>query len=104
MDDAKRLGGVAAALLLGLGLAACDASERRVNEVAERVATAVPRAGVHAELTLIRGQIQTYRRLHGGQNPPSLQAMETLPHLKYPDEYVYDPSTGTVKSKSFPEL
>ena len=97
-----------AALLAGLIVAAgslgCDASERRAAEVAEQVATAVPRTGVHTELLLIRGQIETYRRLHGGANPPSLDAIETLPHLKYADEYVYDPQTGAVKSKHFPEL
>ncbi len=92
-------------LLVFVSLApACDSSERRAAEVARQVATAVPRAGVKTELTLIRGQIETYRRLHGGENPPSLEAIETLPRLKYADEYLYDPASGEVKSKHFPEL
>lgn len=93
-------------LALGLALLplGCKSTDRAVNAAAKSIVTAVPRAGVGTEISLIRGQINLYKTMHGGKNPPTLKAMSTLPRLKYPNEYVYDANTGKVQSKHFPSL
>ncbi len=93
---------LSAALLLLV--ASCDKCQAEVNRQAEATTSATTRTGTAVELRLIRGQIEIYRRMHNGENPPSLEAMETLPRLKYADDYSYDPTTGVITSKRFPNL
>jgi hypothetical protein len=116
--DRIRAGLVVTVLLLALGGAGCErepASAREMAEragvknptgdrIAEQVTTAVPRAGVQIELAGLRAAILTHQRMHDGQSPPSLDALETVSRLQFPDEYDYDPSAGTVRSRTFPDL
>lgn len=110
---------VAAGIGLGLLLAgaACDREPTSARDladaagvenpvgdrIAEEVTTAVPRAGIQVELANLRNAILTHQRFHGSP-PPSLDALESVPRLQFPDEYDYDPATGTVKSRTFPDL
>ena len=82
-----------------LGVEAPNALEAAAGEVAN----AVPRTGVKAELGIIRGQVKTYQRVEGSW-PASLDAVDSIGRLQYPDEYSYDAATGEVKSTTYPEL
>ncbi|MDF1562950.1 MAG: hypothetical protein P1V51_07890 [Deltaproteobacteria bacterium] len=97
-----------ALLLLGIVSSATSCQKgctpQAVQEDVEKTTTAASRTGISVELKHIRSQIEMHRRMNGGENPPSLQAIETLTRLKYADEYSYDPTTGVVTSQSHPEL
>ncbi len=53
------------------------------------------------DISNIRNGIVVYRNTNE-VNPPSLKAMNL--ELHYPEEYVYDASTGVVKSKNYPDI
>ncbi len=94
--------------LLAAGLlsltASCDRCKAGIDEHVEATTTAASRTGQSVELKLIRGQILIYRRMNAGENPPSLQAMDTLPRLKYGEDYSYDSTTGVVSSTRYPSI
>jgi hypothetical protein len=94
------------ALLAALLLCACtDAAERAGKASAvEQVTSAPARAKVKTDLLSLRGAILTYQRLHEGQNPPALSDLEQIERLFYPDDYEYDAESGTVKSRTYPEM
>lgn len=93
-------------LVAGLALAAggCKSSDRIINKAAKAVTTTAPRTGEAYEIRLIRGQIALYEHMHNEKPPPSLKAMSTLPRLKYGSDYVYDPSTGKIRSRTYPGI
>jgi len=115
--NTRPLGGASRSLLRGQALllvlfasltflsVACPEKIRdEIESAAEDTVHASTRVGQSTELKLLRGQIELYRRLNEGKNPPGLQAMDTLPHLKYEADYSYDPASGVVSSRRFPEL
>lgn len=81
------------------------AGEKNILErAAEKVVHTVPRTGVKAELALIRGQLKNYRAMHEGKSPEAIDTLSWWGRLKYQDQYLYDPSTGEIKSTTYPEL
>ena len=96
----------AAIVLAGLLLVsplACKQTDHEIEQTAKAVTTAVPRVGVDAELQMVRGLVNTHHALHQSW-PERLDATDGMPRLKYASEYVYDSSTGEVKSRTFPDL
>jgi hypothetical protein len=55
---------------------------------------------VTLDLKRIREGIVNYNTLHE-QNPSTIEDLKI--DLYYPDDYIYDSSKGTVKSKSYPD-
>ena len=92
-----------AAALLSLSVS-CDRCKAGIDDHAKAAATASSRTGQSVEIRLLRGQIEIYRRMHEGENPPSLQAMDTLPQLKYAEDYSYDSTTGVISSMRYPGI
>lgn len=102
--DTRRLTALGALFGAALLLTpACTQTEQEVDRTAKAVTTAVPRAEIKVELTLVRGLVQNHRRLHQSW-PSSLAATDALPRLKHADDYAYDPETGEVTSRTYPGL
>ncbi len=82
----------------------CEQAKKEKEEV-EKTATTVmtlpARTKVKVDLINIRKAIQFYQAKHGSW-PSSIKELKL--DLYYPDEYEYDSTTRTVKSKSYPKL
>jgi hypothetical protein len=66
-----------------------------------RAITSTPdRVKVQLDLSTVRAALQVYRGEHAGW-PRSLEEL-SLTGLNYPADLTYDPSTGTVKSQTYP--
>jgi hypothetical protein len=66
-----------------------------------RAYTSAPdRVRIQLDLSNVRAAIQTYRGEHG-RLPGSLAELR-LDGLSYPQDLAYDPSTGTVRSETYP--
>jgi hypothetical protein len=100
-------------LVLGLLAAACadrtppaEPEPPRTRPLAQdgstaRAVTSTPdRARIELDLAAARGAIQVYKGEHGAF-PPSLAALR-LEGLAYPADLVYDPTTGVVRSETYP--
>ena len=62
------------------------------------------RVQVKADLGVLRGMIRTFSASHDGALPKSLTDVELDSPLKYPTEYSYDASSGTVTSRTYPDF
>lgn len=60
------------------------------------------RARVELDLAAVRSAVRAHQQLNGGQSPKSLDALGL--NLSFEKDLTYDPATGTVKSKTYPEL
>lgn len=57
---------------------------------------------VQLDLVQARSSIQIYQQTHGGKSPPNLA--ETGVHFHFPKDIVYDANSGTIKSKTYPDM
>jgi hypothetical protein len=58
-------------------------------------------ARVRIDLAGVRAAVREHQMVHDGANPASISAMDL--HLSFPGDLVYDPGTGTVQSKTYPQ-
>lgn len=90
--------------LLLSGLTACDMfkdSQDTVKEGANTTIQQIDRARVLSDLTSITAALQSYR-LQYEKYPASLDELKL--QLNHPEDLVYDPEKGQVRSKTFPDL
>ena len=92
-------------IILGFG---CSRTKKITTEskgivkgYAKTVLSAPSKAKVVSDLTAIKEALQEYKIEHG-KFPPSLDELKL--RLYYPNGYNYNPETGEVKSKHYPEL
>jgi len=83
------------------GKKAATETKEVVKGYAKSVLNAPSKARVTSDLVAIRQAIQAYRVEHS-TFPSTLNALNLK--LYYPDEYNYNPNTGEVKSKKYPNL
>lgn len=91
-------------VLLVLGLTACKAAEEAhdtIKDGAINTVKAPDRARAVGDLTIAFGAIQTYYT-QNNKYPATLEELKL--NLYNPADLVYDPKTGKVHSKSFPNL
>jgi len=58
-------------------------------------------ARVRVDLAGVRAAIREHQMLNNGANPPSVESMDL--RLSFPGDLNYDPTTGTVRSKTYPQ-
>lgn len=94
---------VASALvLLVLVPLACQEEKETIDKYGRALMAGPEKAKVTVDLSKIRPALEVYRIEHEGKYPLRLKDLKL--ELHYPDEYVYDPRTGKVKSKNYPLL
>lgn len=92
-------------LLFGLlcGLSACNQTQDAAKKGAVGVVKTAPdRAKAMGDLTAVTGALQTYYVQNNSTYPASLDELKL--NLYNPADLVYDPKTGKVHSKAFPNL
>jgi hypothetical protein len=92
-------------LLLSSTLSACKPAQEAQDTVKEglKVTTdQIDKAKILSDLTLITGAMLTYQMQNEGKNPASIKELKL--DLNYPQDLDYDPKTGQVRSKTFPDL
>ncbi len=95
-------------LALGLGPLGCKREAAPTKPTTrEPIDPAAPmqlanpdRARVQLELANLRAALSKHKALEGGEYPSSLSALGIK--LSFPDDIVYDSSSGTVKSRAYP--
>jgi len=91
-------------VMLGLLLGCEPAQEARdtVEDGAKKTIEQIDRSKALSDLTLLTAEIQTYH-LENSKYPAKLSDLD-LKAVHYPDDLEYNPETGEVRSKSFPNL
>lgn len=85
-------------------LAACEPAQEAqetVHEAARDTIAQIDKTKVLSDFALAKPAVETYF-LQNQKYPASLSELGLK--LNYPDELVYDPATGKISSKSFPNL
>ncbi|MBF2054356.1 MAG: hypothetical protein IGS03_12965 [Candidatus Sericytochromatia bacterium] len=77
-------------------------SQETVAEGAKRTVQQIDRSKALSDLTLLTAALQSYHLQHG-KYPAKLQDLD-LKAVHHPEDLDYDPETGTLRSKSYPEL
>ncbi len=88
-------------LLLFSVLVACEESQETVKDGVKTGVGQIDKAKVFSDLTLVTGTLQEYH-LQNQKNPESLEELKLK--LYHPEDLVYDAKTGTVRSKTYPNL
>ena len=83
------------------GKEAASETKQIVKGYAKSVLNAPSKAKVVSDLSALRQTVQEYRVEHSAF-PSSLNDLNVK--LYYPNEYNYNPNTGEVKSKKYPNL
>lgn len=83
------------------GKEAASETKQIVKGYAKSVLNAPSKAKIVSDLSALRQAIQAYRVEHSAF-PASLSDLSVK--LYYPNEYNYNPNTGEVKSKKYPNL
>jgi len=86
-------------------LSACDLAKETsdtAKDGAKDVVQQIDRSKALGDLTTITAALNTYGMQHDGAFPASLEELKL--NLYYPDDLVYDPKTGKVHSKTYPNL
>lgn len=94
-----------AIILLSTSFFACKPAQEAQDTVKEGLKTTtdqIDKAKVLSDLTQVTGALATYRIQNDGKNPGSIQDLKL--ELNYPQDLVYDPKEGSVRSKTFPYL
>lgn len=79
---------------------ACQEEKETIDEYGRALMAGPEKAKVTVDLSKIRPALEAYRMDHDGKYPPNLKDLKL--ELHYPDEYVYNPTTGKVRSKNYP--
>jgi hypothetical protein len=74
-----------------------------MNESGRSITAAPDRARVKADIAQIRSLILQYQRLNEGKNPASISDLP-IERVFYPNDVDYNPETGEVHSKTYPEM
>lgn len=88
-------------LLMTSLVVGCDQSQQTVKDGTSTAIGQIDRSKVLSDLTLVTSTLQEYH-LQNQKNPESLEELKL--ELYFPEDLVYDAKTGTVRSKTFPNL
>jgi len=91
-------------LMLALSLASCKPAEEAnetIKEGTKTVVTQPDRARVLSDVAIIRQTIEAYHATNNSY-PQDLKSLNLA--LNFPDDFIYDPATGKVQNKTFPNL
>ena len=83
----------------------CDGlkeSQETTADGAKRMVQQIDRSKALSDLTLLTASLQSYHLQHG-KYPASLKELD-LKAVHHPEDLDYDPETGALRSKSYPEL
>lgn len=89
--------------LLSSLLVACDQTQETIKDGTSTAIGQIDRSKVLSDLTLVTSSLQEYH-LQNQKNPDNLEALKLESKLYHPEDLIYDAKTGTVKSKTFPNL
>jgi len=88
-------------LMLLSVLVACEETQDTVKDGVNTGVGQIDKAKVLSVLTLVTSSLQEYH-LQNQKNPESIDELKLK--LYHPEDLVYDAKTGTVRSKSYPNL
>ena len=88
-------------LMLLSVLVACEETQDTVKDGVNTGVGQIDKAKVLSDLTLVTSSLQEYH-LQNQKNPESIDELKLK--LYHPEDLVYDAKTGTVRSKSYPNL
>ena len=92
-------------ILLSSTLFACKPAQEAQDTVKNGLKATtdqIDKAKVLSDLTLVTGAMISYQMQNDGKNPASIKDLKL--DLNYPQDLEYDPKTGQVRSKTFPDL